>query len=65
MTENLEEIDVAIEQFRLSAVRYGMEKQNKTSLGYDCDPAPFMKEMYEKQADLKELIESKLLEINC
>jgi mannose/fructose/N-acetylgalactosamine-specific phosphotransferase system component IID len=65
MNENLEKIDVAIEKFRLAAVRYGMEKENKSSLGYYCDPAPFMKEMYEKQAKLKELIESKLLEIKC
>jgi hypothetical protein len=56
-------IDVAIEQFRLAAVRYGMEKENKSSLGYGVDPQPFREAMYQKQAELKELIKNKLLEI--
>ena len=56
-------IDVAIEQFRLAAVKYGMEKETKTSLGYYCDPEPSRKAMYQKQAELKELIKNKLLEI--
>ncbi len=64
MTENgLDEIDVAIEQFRLASIRYGMEKQNQSSLGYYCDSTPFKKDMYQKQAELKELIKNKMLEL--
>jgi hypothetical protein len=57
--DRADEIDLAIELFRIAAIHHGMETANYTVLGCGYNPENTEKKMQEREHNLRELLYNK------